>query len=228
MIKINDFDNLNHQASKLRQDLIELHEKSKSNAFNIDVIDTFQIDLTNEFNIEHDSNGIFTIQDVKLITSDNKSDEKTENNEFKKETKCCDECGIKFRSIKSKMIHFASDHDKIKSQLPCWICQKKCADKNSLRAHMNCHKDEKKFHCFCGKSFAYKISYKQHLKIHNNIREFACQSCEFKAFTSNHLQRHERARHTKEKNHQCSICGKCFAEKYNMKSHIKKQHSTTN
>lgn len=204
------------------------------------------MNLPNEFNFEADSNGIFFI----AATANNDETEDI-SDEFKKVIKnegikynyevfqrafggddsnnssdlFCENCSIKFRCMTSLLIHKASDHGKIKCQIPCWICSKKCANKMALRAHLICHRDVKKYQCYCGKKFMYKISYTQHLKIHDNLREFQCNFCDFKALTKTHLQRHLRARHTKEKNHQCPHCHRSFAEKYNMKSHIRKQHS---
>lgn len=239
----------------MRNDLIDIHEKSKSTEYHIDAyIDEFQ---TNEFNFESDSNGIsFIVQDndaisnnAKLLDNENKKTDEEISDEFKKvmedegikydyevfkrtfhDKKDCESCKIKFRTATSLLIHFAADHDEITSQIPCWICNKKCADKLALRAHLICHKNIKKYECYCGKKFMYKLSYTQHLKIHDNVREFACQYdkvCDFKAFTLSHLKRHIRARHTKEKNHQCQFCGRSFAELYNMKSHVKKQHQSS-
>lgn len=239
----------------MRNDLIDLNEKSKSQEYHIDIegIDAFQ---TNEFNFESDSNGIFIVQGCTAATSNNAKlldNNKTEeiSDEFKKvmevegikydyevfkrafgndeddDKKDCESCKIKFRTSTSLLIHLASDHDKITSQIPCWVCNKKFNDKLALRAHLICHKNIKKYECYCGKKFMYKLSYTQHLKSHDNVRDFACQYdklCEFKAFTLSHLKRHIRARHTKEKNHQCQFCGRSFAELYNMKSHVRKQH----
>lgn len=216
------------------------------------------MNLLNEFNFEADSNGIFIVHENEIVTAKLIDETKTEeeiSDEFKKiiENKgikynykvfqqafgneemsegvknFCENCGIKFRTKTSLLIHKACDHDKIKCQIPCWICNKKFLNKLALRAHLICHKDVKNYQCFCGKKFMYKLSYTQHLKIHDNVREFPCtyESCDFKAFTSTHLKRHIRARHTKEKNHKCQFCGRLFAEKYNMKSHVRKQHSIT-
>lgn len=77
---------------------------------------------------------------------------------------------------------------------------------------------------FIGKGFHYKLSFTQHLKIHTGIRDKQCERCGFRATSSTHLQRHIRARHTKEKNHICSFCQRAFSERYNMMSHLRKQH----
>lgn len=71
------------------------------------------------------------------------------------------------------------------------------------------------------------MSFTQHLKIHSGVRDKQCEICGFKVISSTHLQRHIRARHTKEKNHFCGFCGKAFSERYNMKSHERKQHIET-
>lgn len=130
----------------------------------------------------------------------------------KKEKLICHICDVAFKTLNNYLIHKA-DHDKEKYHISC----------------TNDILNTKKFHCFCGKKFLYKLSYTQHLKIHNNIREYPCtyEMCQFQAINSAHLQRHVRAKHTKEKNHQCNFCGRRFAERYNMRSHIKKQHSSS-
>lgn len=125
----------------------------------------------------------------------------------------CDECQIEIRNFNNFLIHKA-EHEKQSYQQN---------DENLLDNDL---RPDEKYNCFCGKIFLYKLSYTQHLKIHNNIREYHCQYelCDFKAFNSTHLKRHIRARHTKEKAFSCMFCGRKFAEKYNMNSHIKKQH----
>lgn len=232
-----------HEKSKSTEYHIDIEDAFQTNEFNIFESDSNGISIVQghetSLNIKHAK-----LNEIKK-TEDEISDEfkKVIENEgikydfevFKRafgndeddDKKECASCGIKFRTSTSFLIHIASDHDKITCQIPCWVCNKKCPDKLALRAHLICHKNIKKYECYCGKKFMYKLSYTQHLKIHDNVREFACQYdnlCSFKAFTLSHLKRHIRARHTKEKNHQCQFCGRSFAELYNMKSHVKKQH----
>lgn len=143
----------------------------------------------------------------------------------------CEVCQISFKTSNSLKIHLSSDHGNITENLPCPFagCKKSFANKISLRAHFICHNKYEKDHAFfcdkCGKGFHYKLSFTQHLKTHDtSLRDKHCETCGFKAISTTHLQRHIRARHTREKNHVCKYCDRAFSEKYNMTSHIRKQH----
>lgn len=142
----------------------------------------------------------------------------------------CETCQVSFKTENSLKIHISSGHGSITKNIPCVIetCRKMFKDKAALRAHLICHKKHEKDPAFfcdqCGKGFFYKLSFTQHLKIHSGVRDKECEICGFKAFSTTHLQRHIRARHTKEKNHICTFCGRAFSERYNMMSHMKKQH----
>lgn len=150
---------------------------------------------------------------------------------FNKTQFYCELCQISFKAANSLRIHLASDHGKITKNIPCPFsgCLKIFNSKNSLRAHFVCHnkvdKKEVSFFCDkCGKEFFYKLSFTQHLKIHSGVRDKQCEMCSFKAISTTHLQRHVRARHTKEKSHFCMFCDRAFSERYNMTSHMRKQH----
>lgn len=146
----------------------------------------------------------------RVFGEDTSNDEKDIESHKQRKKFFCDECKIEIKTFNNFLIHKA-DHEKQNF---------KHDDEHALERH------DDKYNCFCGKIFLYKLSYTQHLKIHNNIREYHCnyEMCDFKAFNSTHLARHIRAKHTKEKNHSCVYCGRKFAEKYNMNSHIRKQH----
>jgi hypothetical protein len=137
----------------------------------------------------------------------------------KKQKFVCSVCGTSFKAESSLKVHEATNCENKKENLLCYVetCKKTFKDKISLRAHLICHKKDDKDPAFfcdqCGKSFFYKLSFTQHQKIHSGIRDKQCEVCGFKAISTTHLQRHIRARHTKEKNHVCTFCFRAFSER---------------
>jgi hypothetical protein len=137
----------------------------------------------------------------------------------KKSNYFCEKCKTSFKNKNSLDVHMSSICGKLSENLPCPFekCEKIFKNKVSLKAHLICHTKEGKdpsFFCDqCGKGFHYKVSFTQHLKIHSGVRDKQCEVCGFKAISTTHLQRHIRARHTKEKNHLCTICNRAFSER---------------
>lgn len=229
--KIKIFDELQTKANSIKNELIGLYESSE-NFHEIEAMELENVDFT------------FKPIELEIITeSANNEESKTEDlsDDFKK---IIEEKGIKYDYSVFQRVFGADEVDidvqKQRRKFYCDECKIEIKNFNNFLIHKADHEKQnyqianpndenqpdEKFNCFCGKIFLYKLSYTQHLKIHNNIREYHCnyELCDFKAFNSTHLQRHIRARHTKEKKHTCVYCGRKFGEKYNMNSHIRKQH----
>lgn len=51
----------------------------------------------------------------------------------------CEKCDKNFKSIEFMKVHFASDHDKIKTKLKCPDCDKILGDRANLRGHLAIH-----------------------------------------------------------------------------------------
>lgn len=99
----------------------------------------------------------------------------------------------------------------------CSICDKTFVGKGSVSRHMKLHTGEKPFSCsFCGKSFIQKVHLQSHMKIHARWKPSSVCGDGFneKPRPTNHT-----AEDTGEKPFGCSVCGRRYAWKGNLKRH---------
>lgn len=75
----------------------------------------------------------------------------------------------------------------------CFICNKRFGSFSTLRKHVVCHTNVKKFVCeICSKAFA-KLTYlKAHLTTHNDNRVFTCEICSQNFATKPSIRGHMR------------------------------------
>ncbi|XP_063836960.1 zinc finger protein draculin-like isoform X8 [Ostrinia nubilalis] len=149
------------------------------------------------------------IQTVHLNAKKNKCMycEELFKNYYQKQQHLLDAHGIKMRIFKCSLcpkifsrsgsLRCHERYNHIKAQVfACELCEYQSHDKGTLRRHMICHSDEKKYKCeVCEKSYARLGTWKEHMKIHYNIRRFACQ-----------------------------YCGRAFVQKCSLKGHLKTHH----
>ena len=112
----------------------------------------------------------------------------------------------------------------------CKFCSKVFVREYALRKHMEkhpTHVDSKLYQCtYCAISFQSKYVLEEHLRIHTGERPYKCTTCG-KAFAQRStLCTHIKYVHTKEKPHVCEICGKAFPVRGGLTSHQKCMHST--
>ena len=125
----------------------------------------------------------------------------------------------------------------------CKICLKTFARKRSLRKHMESkHPGEKqvqvkpramkkrikaegKFNCDkCGKNFVTEEKLNRHEKAHSlGTGDFQCDVCQKRFVASSSLVTHNNI-HLPEKPFKCIDCGKEFAQKGNLRTHVKRYH----
>ena len=86
---------------------------------------------------------------------------------------------------------------------PCHACPQLFADDETLQKHVK----------------------RQHID-RSLKKKYACDTCPFSTHRNNDFQRH-RLTHTDIKPHACVQCGKCFAQKSNLKKHTKNVHDKT-
>ncbi|XP_041349557.1 zinc finger protein 354B-like isoform X1 [Gigantopelta aegis] len=115
-------------------------------------------------------------------------------------------------------------HTKMKNYV-CDICGVRLAHFTSLSIHKRLHSGTKPFKCdICQKEFSQKISLQNHERIHTGERPYKCDQCSRGFQTSSHLSRHK-ITHSQELLFQCKFCDKWFARPFQVKKHVKENHS---
>ena len=107
----------------------------------------------------------------------------------------------------------------------CQICNKGFKWKHALAAHTVVHSDEKQFLCQeCGFSTSHSSTFKFHQRNHSGqmMRCDAVPGCMFQTTRKSNLVQHQLT-HSKEKPHQCEVCGRSFSLAKNMRRHAR-QH----
>ncbi len=105
------------------------------------------------------------------------------------------------------------------------MCPSKFGENEDLKNHIkSVHKTIKKFYCdICQSSFVDILILKRHIKpVHKKIKDTKCIVC-IRAFGCNGHQRHLKAavHEKREKEYQCNICNKMYAQNETLQSHIK-------
>lgn len=74
-------------------------------------------------------------------------------------------------------------------------------------------------------TFARKRCLLGHARVHQDEsnKKIICEVCGFRTHTKQAMIRHSRT-HTDERNYPCTICGKMFANSYNVTAHVKSVH----
>ncbi|XP_013417644.1 myoneurin [Lingula anatina] len=130
----------------------------------------------------------------------------------------CPSCDQRFNT-KTKYNMHAPVHFKEKPFI-CETCGAGFKWKHALKNHEVIHSTEKKHLCdFCGYSTVHKSQLKAHRLIHTG-NMFSCEvpGCNFKATKRQNLKNHMLT-HTREKPHQCEICGTAFSMVKNLRRH---------
>lgn len=147
----------------------------------------------------------------------------------------CGICDRGYPSEKIRDLHIKNVHEKIKKVLICWICSSECSSEAALERHLRkTHLDENRnFKCeHCEKTFFTKSVMKRHIE-NNHLNTVPCtfEGCDRKFFNERMMRRHYNGTHLEKYKvkevgeHLCPICGKVFANKRYLKTHMK-SHST--
>ena len=105
----------------------------------------------------------------------------------------------------------------------CPVCNKGFKWKHALTAHMVVHSSEKKFLCQeCGFSTSHASTFKFHQRNHNGqlMKCEVVSGCKFQTTRKSNLLQHQLT-HSKDKPHQCEVCGRSFSLAKNMRRHAR-------
>ncbi|XP_053995486.1 zinc finger protein 100-like isoform X1 [Hylaeus anthracinus] len=138
----------------------------------------------------------------------------------------CEKCGQAYKHKHALEIHVGM-HNGI-NPFQCNFCNKCFTQKGALMRHLPMHTGEMPYQCeVCGKRFIHHTSYNMHRLSHSGKKSYKCskipcilQMCDLSLLSTSHLKRHMRV-HTGEKAYSCTLCGRRFAERYNLLAHQK-------
>ncbi|XP_061166499.1 zinc finger protein 585A-like [Saccostrea echinata] len=129
----------------------------------------------------------------------------------------CKYCDHRFRTKTQLNFHYPK-HSKLKPFV-CKICDAGFKWKHALKNHMVTHSTTKEHLCdVCGFATAHKSQLKAHKLVHTGDT-YKCPECNFQATRKQNLKYHM-VTHTREKPHQCEVCGQSFSLIKNMKRHM--------
>lgn len=110
----------------------------------------------------------------------------------------------------------------------CKYCGKMCKSSNSMAflAHIRTHTGSKPFKCkICHFATAQLGDARNHVKRHLGMREYKCHVCGVAFVMKKHLNTHLLGKHgvgtPKERKFTCSLCDRCFTEKWALNNHMK-------
>ena len=95
-------------------------------------------------------------------------------------------------------------------------------NKPKLMRHVHSHTGYKPFPCLypgCDKGFVTKEQLKNHETTHTKSRKYQCDQCGKAFAVKSALTTHITAVHEEKKTHRCEICGKAFADSSNLSKH---------
>lgn len=148
----------------------------------------------------------------------------------------CDVCGEKFLT-KAEIKEHMLTH-KCRTFFSCSTCDKKFINERDLLDHMISHTDERPFSCsLCGATYKRKSHLNRHILSHEGNRKlliparirrrpgvmFKCHYCGKEWPTPSLLMAHQIS-HTGERNFECHICEKRFAQSGALSRHIHVVH----
>ncbi|XP_073845574.1 uncharacterized protein isoform X2 [Musca autumnalis] len=154
-------------------------------------------------------------------TKNNEADEfLKENLEIK-----CDLCQAPMKTFPDLLKHFTQEHNQ-----PGYVicCKRKFSSRSLLADHVHVHLDPEYFKCnLCSKVMADRFCLTNHFKKHDRkVKSDICDTCG-KAFSHSLALKKHKLIHIpdEEKKYPCQDCGKLFADKSKLTSHIRFVHT---
>lgn len=116
----------------------------------------------------------------------------------------CHLCEKRLANKYSLKHHIDSVHNQNKT-IACHLCGKFVSNRSNLRSHLISHTTENVQCPICKMTFKNQVSLQSHKKLHKeNSKNFSCPECGKLFFNRNHLERH-RISHSDQRNYKCSF-----------------------
>uniref|UniRef100_A0A8C6U1S0 Zinc finger protein 865 n=1 Tax=Neogobius melanostomus TaxID=47308 RepID=A0A8C6U1S0_9GOBI len=132
----------------------------------------------------------------------------------------CEECGHRASSRNGLKMHIKALHRHDKPFV-CTECGHAFTQKNNLTMHMLVHSGERPFQChLCGKTFRTQGTLDKHNRTHTGERPFSCEFCQQRFTEKGAMLRHVESKHQEGRPHTCSICGKTFKAREQLRVHM--------
>ena len=151
----------------------------------------------------------------------------------------CELCGKVLADFHKLKLHLLRVHDvgelpPEKRKLNCSMCKKEFKSAVEMDEHFKtqCHDNDERecqnieFNCkFCPTKWISHLSLELHIMEVHTKRMFSCDRCSYLSYKKEQIQRHIDHVHKKIRNHICHHCGKGFAFKTYLQTHLFKDHN---
>jgi KRAB domain-containing zinc finger protein len=139
--------------------------------------------------------------------------------------KHCPYCPKILTSWAGRNWHIQLKHCTVKPELECEICHRFFPTEMVLKSHRRIlHTSKKDYHCeICSQIFTKKEGLARHMEAKHLNLQLPCEQCGRILTNKRQLQRHLEY-HKGEKNYECPVCFKGFAQNFVMRTHVEKLH----
>mmetsp|Transcript_14820 Transcript_14820/g.20634 ORF Transcript_14820/g.20634 Transcript_14820/m.20634 type:complete len:299 (-) Transcript_14820:78-974(-) len=129
-----------------------------------------------------------------------------------KPLKHCPKCGKTFTDGSNYAKHVEDSHYEHK----CNICNKTLSSSLTLLYHRSLHNNDGKYQCdVCRKRIPTYAAFTKHLRKHTGEKPYRCRFCNKTMADSSNLAKHER-KHTQSKPYKCDVCNMTFTDRSNL------------
>ena len=119
-------------------------------------------------------------------------------------------------------------HDPNRPRLPCSFCNKTFTRKDSMESHIkSAHTANNTFTCEhldCNRTFSSRSIYLSHLKVHGDTKPYHCQECSMHFTLLFELKEHLKTEHSETEELRCPECFKVFGSVKDLENHKLTSH----